>query len=45
MYSDPDPERQISYVAFRHKAKKTSLKFTIPQNLDNNEDPKRHTWV
>ena len=28
-------------MAFRHKAKKTSLQFTIPENLDNNEDPKR----
>ena len=26
---------------FRHKAKKISLQFTIPENLDNNEDPKR----
>ena len=31
-----------SSVAFRHKAKKTNLQFTIPENLDNNEDPKRH---
>ena len=28
-------------VAFRHKAKKASLQFTIPKNLDNYEDPKR----
>ena len=26
---------------FKHKAKKTSLQITIPENLDNNEDPKR----
>ena len=26
---------------FKHKAKKTSLQFTIPENLDNDEDPKR----
>ena len=26
---------------FRHKTKKTSLQFTIPEKLDNNEDPKR----
>ena len=26
---------------FRHKGKKTSLQITIPENLDNNEDPKR----
>ena len=25
-------------MAFRHKAKKTSLQFTILENLDNNED-------
>ena len=25
-------------MAFRHKAKKTRLQFTIPENLDNNED-------
>ena len=30
-----------SYVAFRHKAKKTSLQITIPENSDNNEDTKR----
>ena len=27
--------------AFGHKAKKTSLQFTIPENLENNEDPKK----
>ena len=26
---------------FKHKAKKANLKTTIPENLDNNEDPKR----
>ena len=26
---------------FKHKAEKTSLQFTIPENLDNKEDPKR----
>ena len=26
---------------FTHKAKNTSLQFTITENLDNNEDPKR----
>ena len=26
---------------FKHKAKKTRLQITIPENLDNNEDPKR----
>ena len=28
-------------MAFRHKAKKTSLQLTIPENIDNSEDPKR----
>ena len=27
--------------AFKHKAKKTILQVTIPENLDNYEDPKR----
>ena len=26
---------------FKHKAKKTSLQTTIPENLDNHEDSKR----
>ena len=44
--SNPDPERQLSHVLthkwlFKHKAKKTSLQFIIPENLDSNEDPKR----
>ena len=26
---------------FKHKAKKTNLQFTTPENLDNNEDTKR----
>ena len=41
-----DPERQISNV-LTHKwfvnIKTTSLQITIPENLDNNEDPKRDT--
>ena len=41
---NPDPERQMLYV-LSHKylldIMKTSLQFTIPENLDNNEDPKR----
>ena len=45
---NPDPERQISYVLTYKwildiKQRKTSLQFTIPENLDNNEDPKRDT--
>ena len=28
-------------MTFRHKSKKTSLQFTIPENLDNNDDHKR----
>ena len=28
-------------VVFRQKAKKISLQFTIPENLDNSEDSKR----
>ena len=27
---------------FKHKAKKTSPQITIPENIDSNEDPKRH---
>ena len=31
---------------YRYKAKKIILQFTIPENLDNNEDPQeRHTWI
>ena len=30
-------------MVFKHKAKKTSLQITLPENLDNNEDPKRDT--
>ena len=33
-----------SEVVFKHKAKKTSLQITIPENLDNNEDPKRYIY-
>ena len=29
-------------VVFRHKAKKTSPQITVPENLDNNEDPERY---
>ena len=29
-------------MAFKHKAKKTSLQIIIQENLDNNEDPKRN---
>ena len=32
-------------VALRHKAKKTSLQITIPENLDNKEDPKRDIHI
>ena len=33
-----------SKVTFRHKAKKTSLKFIILGNLDNKENPKRDIY-
>ena len=41
-----DPERQISYVLTHKwlldiKQRKTSLQFTIPENLDNNEISQR----
>ncbi len=42
-----DPERHVLTHALTHrwflnnKAKKTSLQITIPENLDNDEDPKR----
>ena len=45
----PDPERQISYV-LTHKwlldrnQRKASLQFTIPENLDDNKDPKRDIY-
>ena len=29
-------------MSFRHKAEQTRLQFTITENLDNNEDPKRY---
>ena len=43
---NPDPERPLPHGLthkwfFKHKAKKTSLQITIPENLDNNEDTKR----
>ena len=44
-WGNQDPEKQI--YAFTHKClldikqRKTSLQFTIPENQDNKEDPKR----
>ena len=44
-WGNSDPERQISYV-FTHKRlldikqRKSILKFTIPENLDNKKYPK-----
>ena len=45
-WGNPDSERQISYVLIHKclldiKQGKTSLQFTIPGNLVNNEVPKR----
>ena len=45
-WSNPDPERQLLYVLTHKwlldiKQKKTSLQFTIPENVDNKEHPKR----
>ena len=31
-------------MVFKHKVKKTSPQITIPENLDNNEDPKRDIY-
>ena len=32
-----------SYVAFTHKVQITNLQFTITEDIDNNEAPKRNT--
>ena len=36
-----DNYHMYSQVVFKHKAKKTSLQITVPENLDNNADTKR----
>ena len=30
---------------FKHKAKKTNPQITIPENLENNKDPKREMYI
>ena len=39
-FESGNPERQLSHV-LTHKGKKISPQITIPENLDNNEDPQR----